>query len=296
MTDLTDRFVICLHATLAFEGGYDDDPLDSGGATNQGVTIGEFAAWHHEPLTPQSLEPMKAALRAMDDETRDNIYRVNYWQPTRAAELPRGIDQIVFDTAVNQGVGKAIKTLQNALGCKADGHMGVMTMAAAQAANPIAVIQKMTAEREAYYRKCKMFYRFGRGWLRRAKSIGDQAVASCHDAPVMGMALGLASIANNDEAAPEKTPKAPAPAETQSMITSTTSWAAILAGFAGLTGLGQSLSGLMGTLVEAGKSATDLHVAVTHSPVEFAFVIVGVLGVGAPIYIWLERQRKTIQG
>lgn len=28
MTDLTDRFAICLHATLAWEGGWDDDPVD----------------------------------------------------------------------------------------------------------------------------------------------------------------------------------------------------------------------------------------------------------------------------
>lgn len=296
MTDLTDRFAICLHATLAWEGGWDDDPIDPGGATCQGVTIGEFAAWHHQKLDTQSAPALKEALRALDDETRDSIYRVNYWQACRCAELPPGVDLCVFDQAVNQGVSKAIKTLQQAVGETADGHLGVKTFAAVHAASPIAIIQKMMEERRRYYRSLKTFWRFGRGWLNRCAAIEKQCVDTVHGGNAMGMALGLASVANDAATAPKSTPKAVPDAPAQTPAASSTVWAAGAGILAGMVSMVQAMSAMMGALVQAGKSAGDLHLAAGSAPLEFAIVLSAVVGLLSCVYVMRERIRKMVQG
>lgn len=296
MADLTDRFAICLHATLAWEGGWDDDPVDPGGATMQGITIGEFAAWHHEKLDNGSAPALKAALRQMDVETRDSIYRVNYWQACRCGELPPGVDLAVFDQAVNQGVSKAIKTLQQSVGVTADGHLGVKTFAAVHAGNHITIIQKMMEERRRYYRALKTFYRFGRGWLNRCDSIEKQCLDTVHGGASMGMALGLKSIANDAATAPKATPKAVPEAPATSPAQSSTVWASGAGVIGSIVALVQSVNALMGALVQSGQSAGSLHVAAGAAPLEFVVVCLVLVSIASFAYIARERIRKMVQG
>jgi len=297
MTDLTDRFAICLHAALAWEGGWDDDPYDPGGATNQGVTIGEFAAWHHQKLDEKSATALKEALRRIDDETRDSIYRVNYWQACRCADLPPGVDLCVFDQAVNQGVSKAIRTLQHAVGETADGHLGVKTFAAVHASNPIVIIQKMMAERRRYYRSLKTFWRFGKGWLNRCDSVEKQCLDTVHGGGnAMGLALGLASIANDAAPAPRATAKAVPDVPVSTPAQSTTVWASGAGIIGSIVALVQSVNALMGALVQSGQSAGSLHVAAGSAPLEFAVVCLVLVSTAAFAYIARERIRKMVQG
>ena len=297
MTDLTDRFAICLHATLAWEGGFDDDVHDPGGATCQGVTIGEFAAWHHQKLDENSAPALKAALRQIDDETRDSIYRVNYWQACRCSELPPGVDLCVFDQAVNQGVSKAVRTLQQVVGETADGHLGVKTFAAVHAMSPLTIIQKMMEERRRYYRSLKTFWRFGRGWLNRCNDIEKQCIATVHGGGnAMGMALGLASIANDAATAPRATPKAAPEAPAITPAQSSTVWASGAGVIGSIVALVQSVNALMGALVQSGQSAGSLHIAAGSAPLEFAVVCLVLVSVASFAYIARERIRKMVQG
>lgn len=295
MTDLTDRFAICLHATLAWEGGWTDDPVDPGGATCQGITIGEWAAWHHETLTEQSAPALKSALRGMGDATRDTIYYTNYWQACRCADLPHGVDLCVFDQAVNQGVGKAIRTLQAAVGVKVDGHLGAKTFAAVHAASPISVIQKMMEERRRYYRSLKTFWRFGRGWLNRCEDIEKQCIATCHP-NAMGMALGIANIANDAAISPKATAKAVPDAPAMTPAASTTVWSSAAALVLGFVGLVLALNQLMSALVAAGRGAGELHQAFVSAPAEFGAVLSATGTIGLVTYILRERIRKMVQG
>lgn len=295
MTDFTDRFALCLHATLAWEGGWSDDPYDPGGATCQGVTIGEFAAWHHQKLDNDSAPALKASLREMPDETRDSIYRVNYWQACRCGEMPPGVDLCLFDQAVNQGVSKAIRTLQQAVGEVPDGHLGVRTFAAVHAISPLTIIQKMMEERRRYYRSLKTFWRFGKGWLNRCDDIEKQCIDAAHGGGGMAMALGLATIANDAASAPKATPKAVPDAPAQTPAQSSTVWAAGAGILGSMVALVQSMSAMMGALVSAGKSASDLHVAAVATPLEFAVVLATVIGLLSCVYVMRERIRKMVQ-
>jgi lysozyme family protein len=154
------RFEACLPVILASEGGFVDDPADPGGATNLGVTRATLSGWLGRAATIAEVEALTPAAAAP-------IYRARYWNPAHAGDCPAGVDLMVFDEAVNQGVGRALTSLQSALGVAADGAFGPLTQAAIAAADPAGLIRSIAANREAHYRALPTFPRFGRGWLAR---------------------------------------------------------------------------------------------------------------------------------
>ena len=60
------------------------------------------------------------------------IYEEGYWLPPGCDLLQRRLDLVQFDTAVNMGVGRAVRMLQGALGCAVDGDFGPITREAAE--------------------------------------------------------------------------------------------------------------------------------------------------------------------
>ena len=89
---------------------------------------------------------------------------------------------MVFDEAVNQGVGRALASLQSALCVTPDGAFGPATKAALGRADPADLIGAIAADRAAHYRALPTFPRFGRGWLARLAHTTDLAL-SMADAP-----------------------------------------------------------------------------------------------------------------
>jgi lysozyme family protein len=59
----------------------------------------------------------------------------------------------------------------------ADGHIGIVTMAALNRADPKWVIKNFSDRRTAYYRSLKLFWKYGKGWLHRTVTIEHQATA-----------------------------------------------------------------------------------------------------------------------
>lgn len=168
---MTDRFTTLLPALLAHEGGWVNDPRDPGGETNLGITRAVYEAWTHRPgadmrhLTPAQVAP---------------IYRAQYWNAAGCDRVPAGVDYILFDTAVNMGVRRAVKYLQTAVHANPDGAFGNLTAQAVAKFGAREIIQSISAQREAKYRSLPTFGRFGRGWLRRlaevtARSLADAA-------------------------------------------------------------------------------------------------------------------------
>lgn len=153
-------FESCLPVILASEGSFVDDPADPGGATNLGITLATLSSWRGHPCTIADVEALTAADVAP-------IYQVRYFNASNANLCPAGVDLMVFDEAVNQGVGRAITSLQAALGVPVDGAFGPHTALALRDADPHALIDAIAANREAHYRALPTFPHFGRGWLAR---------------------------------------------------------------------------------------------------------------------------------
>jgi len=157
---------------LASEGGFTDDERDNGnklpdgrkGSTMLGVTQFNWEQHVGHQVTHDDMRKLTAA----DVEP---LYKKKYWDVVRADELPSGIDYLVFDMGVNAGPGRSIKIMQTALGVTPDGGFGPMTMAAVQAADPVELIEKFSAEKEVFYRSLDSFTVYGTGWLNRVAAV-----------------------------------------------------------------------------------------------------------------------------
>jgi lysozyme family protein len=104
---------------LAHEGGYVNDPRDRGGETYKGI-----ARKFHPDWTGWSIIDLKKDERgvpaSLDSDTvlHDHVlrfYRIKFWDVLKCDDLPAEIRFEMFDTAINQGVGTAVKNLQRAL-------------------------------------------------------------------------------------------------------------------------------------------------------------------------------------
>src|SRR6185369_7462378 len=77
---------------FADEGGYTNDPVDPGGATNWGITIYDARMYWKRDATPNDVRNMPKAVAA-------EIYRKHYANPMRYDDLPAGVDYGVLDAA-----------------------------------------------------------------------------------------------------------------------------------------------------------------------------------------------------
>jgi len=96
-----------INEILRIEGGYVNDPSDSGGETNFGITIAEARACGYE-----------GAMIDLPRQDAFNIYAKKYWDAVRADELialSKTVAEEVVDTSVNMGPGRSAKFLQRSL-------------------------------------------------------------------------------------------------------------------------------------------------------------------------------------
>lgn len=170
------RFERALAYTLAEEGGYGNDPFDSGGPTNYGITQGDLERWRGH-------ECSAADVQAMSRDEAAAIYHTVYWNGLRCGELRPGLDRLVFDCAVNPGQGWVARVLQSKLGVGVDGILGPLTMRAAAAANLASLIIAISGARARYYESRPTFGRFGDGWLARTKRCRLAALADIEEVP-----------------------------------------------------------------------------------------------------------------
>lgn len=166
---MTENFDDALAAVLEHEGGFVNHPKDPGGMTNLGVTKRVWEAWVSKTVSEADMRALTPALVAP-------MYRKQYWDAVRGDELPSGLDYLMFDFAINAGVSRAIRTMQRAIGTTPDGAIGPKTMQALRDADPDALIDKFSAEKEAFYRSLPTFATFGKGWLRRVAEVKSHAV------------------------------------------------------------------------------------------------------------------------
>jgi lysozyme family protein len=155
------NFEEIIEVVLEHEGGYVNDPKDPGGETKYGVSK---RAYPNEDI------------KNLTEEGAKDIYRRDYWDKNRCAELPESLRHIYFDMCVNMGAGRATKIMQetaNAKGAnlKIDGGMGPMTVGAMKSVE----LERVRAYRVKYYvtlieRKPDLA-KFYFGWFKRSLEV-----------------------------------------------------------------------------------------------------------------------------
>jgi lysozyme family protein len=176
---------------LVFEGGYANDPVDRGGETFRGISRKNWPRWagwdlidHVKRSGITKAKDIDAGFRqdAEMEALVSGFYRENFWAPFERLDLPPRATAKLFDTAVNVGVSRAIKFLQESLNVcgerlVVDGKAGPATKAAINACTDYIV--GIIAEKQAdFYRAIAADNpsqsKFLKGWLRRADWIPEK--------------------------------------------------------------------------------------------------------------------------
>lgn len=127
-----------------WEGGFSDNPNDSGGATNKGVTLATFRQFYGQNKTVNDL-------KAITDAQWLNIFLSGYWNKVRATEINnQSIANIIVDWAWASGPDTAARKVQKIVCVDVDGIVGPKTLASINAYNPQQLFDKIKAERISF--------------------------------------------------------------------------------------------------------------------------------------------------
>ena len=171
---MQSNFDQCLEWLLAHEGGFVNDPRDSGGITNKGITARVYGDWLSETMDVDA--PINEdTMRQIPDSHVEQIYRELYWNRVQGDRLPAGLDWAVFDWAVNSGPGRSARAIQKIIQVKPDGSIGPKTLAAIAEHDAAVLIDDLYHRRQAFYERLKTFEHFGAGWTRRNDETREQA-------------------------------------------------------------------------------------------------------------------------
>lgn len=147
-----------------WEGGYANDPDDTGGATNIGVTLATFRQFYGADKT-------EADLRRMTAEQWRHIMKSGFWDKCWGDQIHnQSVAEIIVDWCVNSGTGM-LKKVQGMVGTKADGVMGPKTLAAINTYNQQKLHFMVKAARAEHYaaitRNRSANLKFYDGWMNR---------------------------------------------------------------------------------------------------------------------------------
>jgi lysozyme family protein len=158
------------------EGGFAERANEPGGYCNMGVSMTAFIEWRHGKGMPT---PTPEDLKALTREEATELYWEKYAMPSGFADHPPGVDYVMFNTAIMQGVGGAhVLYVAAGRGWKPDlgDTMGVIAM--------IARILLFQAAAKMHDPNCgphidpktgKPQHGFGPGWADRLLRVQDRA-------------------------------------------------------------------------------------------------------------------------
>lgn len=159
---------------FSWEGGYVNDPLDLGGETNMGVTIGTWKQVGKD-LNGDGLINGEDLKLLDKDLIVDCVLKPHYWDRWKADQIKnQSIANILVDWVWASG-SHGIKRPQRILGVTADGIVGPKTIAAINAADPAKLFALIKADRIKFVDEIVAARpankRFEKGWKNRINSI-----------------------------------------------------------------------------------------------------------------------------
>jgi len=163
-----DNFEKCFQLVLQHEGGFVNNPKDPGGTTNFGVTQRAWETWLVRTVT-------ESDMRRLTPTVIKPFYRAMYWDKIKGDQLPNGVDYATFDLAVNSGVSRAAKWLQEIAGVPVDGIIGPKSLEAIMACDPEEVVDVLCDMRLDFLKRLSTFETFGKGWASRVAEVKSKA-------------------------------------------------------------------------------------------------------------------------
>lgn len=181
------RLQQALAFTEPFEGGFSDNPLDAGGATNKGITFAtlkdasaRLLGHTHDPVFDGTVT-MNVLKNLTDAEVEDIVTVEGFW-PDTLEIIDISVAIKAFDLAFNLGIRSGFKLLQIAVNTvvgrqliAVDGCLGTASTAAITAQDPKLLLTTLVAGAVEHYDAIVALKPsqsvFLKGWLRRANAI-----------------------------------------------------------------------------------------------------------------------------
>jgi lysozyme family protein len=174
-------FQAAFRVVVGEEGGYSSNRSDPGNWTGGVVGVGVLGGTKYG-ISARSFPTLDIAGLTLDQAR--GIYRVKYWNRIAGDALPSALALLLFDEAVNQGVGAASLDLQRPFPqLVRDGVVGVATVAAACGAPLAGLLGDVAVERALRYAADPDVRTFGGGWfarLLRVLSIAQSSLGDTH--------------------------------------------------------------------------------------------------------------------
>lgn len=153
---------------LKWEGGWANDPIDQGGATMKGVTIGTYTEYCRRKGRPA---PTNEQLRNISKTEWSEIFKTMYWDVWKADRIEnQSIANILVDWVWASGVW-GIKIPQRLLGVAQDGIVGPLTLAALAVQDSAEFFARLHTARIEFVddivRRKPEQVRFIKGWKNR---------------------------------------------------------------------------------------------------------------------------------
>lgn len=151
-----------------WEGGFVNDPDDSGGATNKGVTLSTFRSFYGSNKTVDDL-------KKLTDQQWLYIFLTGYWNKCMASQINnQSIANIIVDWAWGSGPATAIKKVQALVGTDVDGIAGPKTIAAINKKDPKRLFNAIKSARIEFVENLVKLRpkdaKFLKGWESRINS------------------------------------------------------------------------------------------------------------------------------
>lgn len=160
---------------LAWEGGYANDPADSGGPTNRGVTIATWRLYGYDKDGDGDIDKDDVKLITEYDAVYV-VMKPMFWDRVKADQIEdQSVANIIVDWIWMSGFSK-IKSIQKILGVSVDGIVGPKTLRAINSMNGKALFSKIWQARKNFYYShvaaVPKHKKFLNGWMNRLNSIG----------------------------------------------------------------------------------------------------------------------------
>lgn len=162
------RLETALQKVLGWEGGFANDPDDSGGPTMKGVTIATYKEYCRRKCRPV---PTVNDLKKITNAEILDLADLLYWSKIRGNEIKnQSIANLCFDCVWGSGTGY-IKVIQKVLGVTADGIFGPASLNALNNWNPQSkLFELLWNRRKKYLEGCSSAWKYLKGWMRRLNS------------------------------------------------------------------------------------------------------------------------------
>lgn len=168
------NFDLYFEMLIKHEGGWVNNPSDPGGETNWGITDKLDGKTDGMVDVDGDKKPDVSVKNLRKDQAK-LIYKRLFWDTLKADEIKsQSVAEILFDFAVNSGVGVAARAIQKIVGAAQDGNIGPKTLAEINKKDAKQLFEEIKTFRKQFYARIiannPKLKTFEKGWNNRINS------------------------------------------------------------------------------------------------------------------------------